>query len=363
MKSPEDGAMLHGGWFGRYLSVNLSDKSFSIEPLPENLALDHIGGRGIAARLLYDLVPPGIDPLSSGNRLIVFSGPLNGTNAPGSSRIVFVTKSPLGGAINPASMGGAFPNAFKRAGWDGLVITGAAPDSVWLHITPDGVSFHDAVRLRGLSTSATEKAVRELAGDKCRVACIGPAGERLVRFAAIVSGTRTAARGGMGAVMGSKNLKAIAVSGHREVTIADREAFRDIVQKIRDDQSENPSLIGMQMNGTAGLISVVNAMGGLPTRNFQTGTFESADDIAGSAITEHNRVKGIACQSCPVGCSLISEIKCGSLRGTQTEGPEYESAVMLGSNLSVGDRDTIIAANYLCDEYGLDTISTGNVIG
>jgi len=358
-----EAAMFSGGWFGKYLMVNLSDCSFHIEPLQENLVRDYIGCRGIAAKLLYDMQPGRIDPLSPENNLIIFTGPLNGTNTPGSSRIIFLSKSPLSNTINPSSMGGAFPNAMKRTGWDGVVITGKAQKKLWIHISPDGVSFHDATVFWGCSTSETEKKVKEFLGIPCHVASIGPAGENLVRYAAVVSETRTAARGGIGAVMGSKNLKAIAVSGNRETHIADRHTLREIVKAIRNDQSENPSLIGMQMNGTAGLISVVNAMGGLPTRNFQTGSFEAADDITGSALTEHNRVKGTACQSCPVGCSLISEIKSGKYQGKKVEGPEYETAVMLGSNLGIRDRDIIIAANYLCDEYGLDTISTGNVIG
>lgn len=355
--------MLTGGWHGRYLFIDLTSQTFRSVTLQEQLVFDYIGGRGIAAKLIYDLLPPNIDPLSSDNLLIIFSGPLNGTNAPGSSRIVFMTKSPLGGAINPASMGGSFPNAFKRSGWDAVIISGKANQRVWLHITPDGVSFNDADGIWGLSTSETEKKIKAVTGRDASVACIGPAGERLVRFAAVVSETRTAARGGIGAVMGSKNLKALAVSGRRDVAIADRLMFRAVVQKIRDDQGENPSLIGLQMNGTAGLVSVVNAMGGLPTRNFQTGVFEHADEIAGSALTEHNRIKGMSCQSCPVGCSLISEIKTGRYSGTRVEGPEYETVVMLGSNLGIADRDAIIAANHMCDELGLDTISTGNVIG
>lgn len=355
--------MAQGGYFGKYLVVNLADKTWTVEKLSDELIRDYMGGRGIGVKLLFDMQQGKVDPLSPDNNLIVFTGPVNGTNAPGSSRIIFVTKSPLGGTLNTTSMGGSFPNGFKRTGYDGLVVRGKSENRVWLHITPDGVMFHDAGDVWGLQTSATDKAIKEKVGGKCRVACIGPGGENLVRFAAIVSETRTAGRGGAGAVMGSKNLKAIAVSGNIEVPIVDREAFKEAVKKIRDDQSENPSLVGMQMNGTAGLISVVNAMGGLPTKNFQTGTFEHADEIAGSAITEHNRVKGFACQSCPVGCSLISEVKSGRMQGTQTEGPEYESAVMLGSNLMISDRDVILSANYLCDEYGLDTISTGNVIG
>ncbi len=355
--------MIKGGYHGRYLVVNVTDKSWQAVELPESLARDYLGGRGIGTKLLYDLQQGKVDPLAPDNHLIIFTGPLNGTNAPGSSRIIFITKSPQSNAINPASMGGAFPNAFKRTGFDGLVLRGTATGKVWIHITPEGVSFHDATDLWGLTTSETEKRIKEKIGDRCRVACIGPAGENLVRYAAIVSETRTASRGGPGTVMGSKHVKAIAVSGRVEVPIADKEAFKEAVKKVRADQEENPSLVGMQMNGTAGLISVVNAMGGLPTRNFQAGTFEAAEEIAGSAITEHNRIKDFACQSCPVGCGLIAEVKSGPRAGLTTEGPEYESAVMLGSNIGIGDRDIIIAENSLCDEFGMDTISTGNVIG
>jgi aldehyde:ferredoxin oxidoreductase len=355
--------MSQGGYHRRYLVVNLNDKSWKAENLPEEITSSYLGGRGIATKLLYDLQAGHVDPLSPQNNLIVFTGPLAGTNTPGSSRIMFTTKSPLSNAVNATSMGGTFPNAFKGTGFDGLVITGKSENKVWLHITPEGVAINPAEDLWGLKTSETETAIKERAADKCRVACIGPAGENQVLYAAIVSETRTASRGGAGAVMGSKNLKAIAVSGAIKPPIADKEAFDEAIKKIRDDQKENPGVVSMQMNGTAGLISVVNAMGGLPTRNFQTGTFEGAEEIAGSAITEKNRVKGFACASCPVGCSLIAEIKSGTYKGTQSEGPEYESTVMLGSNLGISDLDTIIAANYLCDEYGLDTISAGNVIG
>jgi len=355
--------MFKGGYHGRYVMVDLTSKSYSIKELPENLAAEYLGGRGIGTKLLYDLQPGHVDPLSPENNLIIFTGPLNGTNAPGTSRITFITKSPSSNTINTTSMGGSFPNGFKRTGFDGLVITGKSQERIWIHLTPDGVSFHNADDVWGLKTSDTDKAIKEKLGGKCRVACTGPAGENLVRFAAIVSETRTAGRGGAGAVMGSKNLKAIAVSGDERPQIADKQAFDEAVKKVRADQEENPSLVGMQMNGTAGLISVVNAMGGLPTRNFQTGTFEAADEIAGSAITEHNRIKNFACQSCPVGCGLIAEVKSGPRAGLTTEGPEYESAVMLGSNIGIGDRDIIIAENYMCDEFGLDTISTGNVIG
>ncbi len=355
--------MAKGGYFGRYLVVDLSTKTSRIEELPADIEQQYLGGRGIGTKLLYDLQPAGVEPLSPENNLIIFTGPLNGTVAPGSSRIMFITKSPLGGAVNATSMGGSFPHAFKRTGFDGLVLQGKAPDKVWLHITPDGVTFHDAANIWGKKTAESEAAVKEQLGGKGRVACIGPAGENLVRFSAIVSETRTAGRGGAGAVMGSKNLKAVAVTGKIEVPLVDKELFKEVIKKIRENQEENPSLIGMQMNGTAGLIGVVNAMGALPTRNFQSGTFEAADDISGYAITEHNRVKTVACACCPVGCSFIGEVKSGSMSGTKTEGPEYESAVMLGSNVGVADRDAILAANYLCDEYGLDTISSGNVIG
>jgi len=355
--------MLNGGYHGRYVVADLTEKRFTVQALPEELALSYLGGRGIGTKLLFDLQPGKVEPLSPQNNLIVFTGPVNGTHAPGSSRITFITKSPLTNAVNTTSMGGIFPNAFKSTGFDGLIIRGRSPERVWIHLTPDGVTFHGADNLWGLTTSETEAAIKNQVGDTCRVACIGPAGENQVLFAAIVSETRTASRGGAGTVMGSKNLKAIAVSGTSKKPIADRAAYDEAVKQIRENQKENPTVVGMQMNGTAGLISVVNVMGALPTKNFQTGTFEAAEEIAGSAITEKNRVKGFACASCPVGCSLISEIKSGAFAGRRSEGPEYESTVMLGSNLNISNLDTIIAANYLCDELGLDTISAGNVIG
>ena len=355
--------MSQGGYHGQYLVVNLTDKTFKTEKLADEMTSHYLGGRGIATKLLFDSQEAKVDPLSPQNNLIIFTGPVAGTNTPGSSRLMFTTKSPLSNAVNTTSMGGSFPNAFKATGFDGLLITGKSEDKVWLHITPDGVTFRSAEDLWGLKTTDTENAIKSQLDEKSKVACIGPAGENQVLFAAIVSETRTASRGGAGTVMGSKNIKAIAVSGDVKPPIANKQAFDEVIKKIRDDQKENPSVVGMQMNGTAGLISVVNAMGALPTRNFQTGTFEGAEDIAGSSITEKNRVKGFACASCPVGCSLIAEIKSGDYRGTRSEGPEYESTVMLGSNCGIADLDTIIAANYLCDEYGLDTISAGNVVG
>lgn len=355
--------MKQGGYHGRYLMINLSEKSWQIKELPDQLASDYLGGRGIGAKLLYDLQEGKVDPLSPQNHLIAFTGPVTGTNVPGCSRIMFMGKSPLSNTINMSSMGGVFPNTFKSTGFDGLVLSGKSESKVWILVTPEGVQFHPADELWGLKTSETEAAIKQKVGEKCRVACIGPAGENQVLFSAIVSDTRTASRGGNGAVMGSKNIKAIAVTGDHKTPIADKQSLEEVIKQIRESQKENPGLISIQMNGTAGLISVINAMGALPTKNYQTGTFEAAEEISGSAITEKNRLKSMACASCPVACSLIAEVKSGKFAGTRSEGPEYESGVMLGSNLMIKEPDTIIAANYLCDEYGLDTISTGNVIG
>jgi aldehyde:ferredoxin oxidoreductase len=355
--------MKKGGYHGRYLTIDVTNKTWQVKDLPEELINGYLGGRGIAGKLLYDLQKGKVDPLSPDNHLILFTGPLTGSHAPGSSRITFVCKSPLSNTINMSSMGGSFPNAFKRTGFDGAVISGRAETPLWINITPEGVQFHPADDLWGHTTSETEKVIKEKVGGKCRVASIGPAGENQVLFSAVVSETRTAARGGNGTVMGSKNLKAIAVSGDRELTIADKQSFKEIVQKIRESQNENMGVASLQMNGTAGVVSVSNAMGILPTKNFQTGTWEAAEETSGAAIAEKIRIKGIACASCPVGCSLISEIKSGKFAGIKIEGPEYESAVMLGSNLMISDLSTIAAANHLCDEYGMDTISAGNVIG
>ena len=355
--------MIKGGYFGKYLIIDLTNKTFREEELSEDIMNKYLGGRGIATKLLFDLQEGKIDALAPESNLIIFTGPVGGTNVPGSSRIFFGSKSPLSNAINTTSMGGIFPNTFKKTGYDGVVIQGRADDKTWIHVTPGNVQFHSAEDVWGLKTSDAEKIIKEKAGSKSRVALIGPAGEKQVLFSAIVSDTRTAGRGGTGAVMGSKNLKAIAVSGDVKVPVADKDAMDKISKKIREEQAENPSALGMNMNGSAGLVSPVNAMGALPTKNFQQGTFEGADEMGGYAITEKNRVKAVACASCTVACSLISEAKNGKYAGTTTEGPEYESDVMLGSNIMVDDTDIIICANHLCDEYGIDTISTGNVIG
>ncbi len=355
--------MTIGGFFGRYLILDLASGKSEIKPLPDKTIVDYLGARGIASKLLFDLQEGGVDPLGDESHLIVFTGPVAGTGTPGSSRLAFVCKSPLGNFINASGMGGRYPIAFKRTGFDGLILKGRSKEKVWLHLTPDGISIHSAGDIWGMKSTEAEEAVKSRIDGKARVCSIGPGGEKQVLFAAIVSETRTAARGGTGTVMGSKNVKAIAVSGQEKTPIVDKDTVKKEIKLTRDHQKENPALIGMQMSGTAGMVAIIDGMGGLPTKNFQTGTFEGAMNFNGATIAETVKVKAVACASCPVACSVISEIKAGKYKGIKTEGPEYETAVMFGSNLGVDDINTILTANYRCDEWGLDTISTGNVIG
>jgi aldehyde:ferredoxin oxidoreductase len=355
--------MTIGGFHGQYLVLDLASGRSEIVPLADDIIKDYIGGRGIGTKLLYDAQPAGVDALGKENHLIITTSPFTGTRIPGSSRITFTTKSPLAGTINATSMGGRFPIAFKQTGFDALILKGKSKDKVWLHLTPEGITIHPADDLWGKQASETETAVREKLDVKTRIACIGPAGENQVLISAIVSETHTAARGGAGAVMGSKNIKAIAVSGTVKTPIVEEAALRETIKLVREDQEENPAIIGIKMSGTAGMITVTDAMGNLPTRNFQTGTFENAEAVAGRAFVETRRIKPVACQHCPVACSSLSEIQSGKYQGKRTEGPEYESAAMFSSNLGIDNVDTVLAANYLCDEWGMDTISCANVIG
>ena len=350
---------------GQILKANLTTGETGLFFIPPEWERQYLGGASLGARMLYDRLTPELVPLSPQAPLLFINGPLSGTAGPVVGRSVVCARSPLTGLWGESNFGGFWGAELRLCGYLGLWVEGRAETPVYLWIQDQKVEVRSAIHLWGLDTYQTQAAIQaELDAGKISVAAIGPAGEKIIPYALILTDHgRVAGRTGMGAVMGSKNLKAIAVSGTSKTPIADRAAYDEAVKQIRENQKENPTVVGMQMNGTAGLISVVNVMGALPTKNFQTGTFEAAEEIAGSAITEKNRVKGFACASCPVGCSLISEIKSGAFAGRRSEGPEYESTVMLGSNLNISNLDTIIAANYLCDELGLDTISAGNVIG
>ncbi|MBU1209150.1 MAG: aldehyde ferredoxin oxidoreductase family protein [Proteobacteria bacterium] len=355
--------MAKGGFFGKILRVNLSEKKVTTSALPDEFIKDYLGGRGVGARILYEENPPRVDPYSPENRFILFTSPIMGTSAPCCVKYSLITKSPLSGTILMSLAGGFYGPVFKRSGYDGIVISGKAPEPVYLKIVDQQVEMLDARGLWGKDTVETQEILQSKLGREARVACIGPAGENLVRYASIFSESHALGRGGGGAVMGSKNLKAIIVQGTQKVPLADEGAFEGyikntILPKFR--ASEKAKKFGAY--GTPGVLAVVNTQGILPTRNYQQGTFEGAAAIDGEAVKQA-AIRHASCFRCPVACRSYTRVETGEYAGSETEGPEYETLFSLGSNLGNSSLPSIIAANKLCTRYGLDTISTGNVIG
>ncbi len=343
------------GYAGRILEVDLKSQKFAFEPLDEETARLYIGGKGYGTRLLYDRTEPGIDPLGPANPLIFATGPLNGSIAPQSNRFAVVCKSPLTGGIGNATSGGSFSYGLKRAGIDVLILVNQSAEPVRLEIDGDNdrVEFIDAGDLWGKGTYATQ----EILGKKKYHAVIGPAGENQVLFAGIVSNERIAGRTGVGAVMGSKRLKAITVAGSRKLEMDDPDKFKEYTKEVRKIFEQHPVLgESMKRFGTANIVNTTNARNILPTRNFKYGRFQDAMQISGEYMEDHELV-GIksSCIHCPVTCGREVEVE-GIGR---VKGPEYETLALMGSNLEIGDLKKISEWNYHADDQGMDTISLG----
>jgi aldehyde:ferredoxin oxidoreductase len=360
------------GWHGKLLRVHLGTRRCQVENIPEPWLRQYIGGRGVADRYLWEELDPKIDPVSPQNKLIFATGPLTGTPAPCGARYMVVTKGYLTGAITTSNSGGHWGPALRFAGYDLLVIEGKASEPVYLFIDDDRVEIRDARHLWGKTVSETEDGIRdELALPTVRVACIGPAGEKLVRFACIMNDKhRAAGRSGVGAVMGSKNLKAIAIRGTRGVRVADPAGFMRAVWKFRQHLAESPARQSMTELGTAATIDLTQAFGGLPTRNFQQGQFEYYENLNGNSIKEKRMVTNKACFACTIACGRVTRLPGEAadkyLVNTHPrnwriagEGPEYEGAWALGADTGVGDLDAVIKANWLCNDLGMDPISMG----
>lgn len=344
----------------RILRVDLSTGGIETTPLPEDMMPLILGGKGLGAWLLYTEQPAGVDPLSPENHLIFHNGPLTGTAAPTSGRFGVTTKSPATGTYFDAYCGGYWGNALKYGGYDALILTGSAQTPVMLVIEGEQVKLQSAESLWGMTIPAATESIQEELGTDWQSLVIGPPGEAQRNLAGIFNESRALARGGVGAVMGSKKLKAIAVRGKGSVRVHDKQQYERALQlAFRAVRMSGPVTM-LNKEGTANILEIVNVMGALPTRNFQQGQFEASDEISGYAFREHNWKKEYACFGCPIGCGKWTE---PLEDGTVIEGPEYESIFALGSNCAIGSRETIIKLNGLCDEYGLDTISVGGVIG
>jgi aldehyde:ferredoxin oxidoreductase len=355
------------GWHGRILRVNLTTGTIREETFSEQEAHKYFGGRGLAIKALLEGMDPNADPLSPENLLIMATGPLTSTMAPTGNRYMVVTKSPLTGALSNSNSGGVFPTMMKRSGYDLFVFEGAAGKPVYLYVDERKAELRDATHLWGLDTHRTEDTIRGETAEDVSVACIGPAGENLALIAAIINDKhRAAARSGVGAVMGSKNLKAIAVRGDLKPELYDEKALRAVIREAnRQLAADIRAGSTMRIYGTSYVPDVTNEAGVFPTFNFQYGQFEGTPRINGPTLKEHFLVRHGGCYGCPLACARITEVK-GEIWGEQYagagEGPEYETIGSLGSACGVDNMAAIAKANYLCNELGLDTISTGLTI-
>jgi len=344
----------YGGYMGKVLKIDLTTEKISEYPWTDKERELYLGGKIMAAKILFDNVTAEIQPLSPENYIIVSTGPLTGSGAPSSSRFNITTLSPLTGLIASSNCGGEFGTFLKKAGYDALIITGKSKNKIWIEIIDDKIKFHDASDLWGKTTGETQ----EILGGKSGKIVIGPAGENLVKYAGIFSGERTAGRAGLGAVMGFKNLKAVVVKGTKRVKIDNKDKTKAIYKDWIASLRKHP-LTGEQLPklGTAGLLSRMNAKKILATRNFKYGQYDDFKMVSGEYLKEKFLVKNKGCISCPIKCGRMVEVN-----GKVVKGPELETLGLLGPNIENNNLELILEWNYLLDELGMDTISTGSTI-
>lgn len=358
---------IRGGYFGRFLRVDLSNGKTWAEEYDQDLALEYIGGRGFGAKLVWDhLVREGrVDPLGPENVLVIAPGPLSGLYLPASGKNSFVSISPATGIYGDSSMGGSFGVEIRQAGYDAIVLAGKTDTLSYLWIDEDEVKIVPSPHLAGKSCLEAEGMLKEAIGDdSVKVAVIGPAGENLVSMACVnTDWSRNAGRTGIGAILGSKNLKAVCVRGAKDLPVCDLDGLRRISDEAYRSLAAHPLFGFWQQQGLMSVIDYANDAGFLPTRNFQDGSFPFADRVNGFVMESRFKIGDSACFACPMSCGNVCLVKEGQYVGTVVEGPEYESAAMLGPNVGIKRFAAILRAVHLCDEYGVDTISMGNLVG
>lgn len=347
------------GWMGKVIRINLNNKEITIEELDKKLSEEYIGGRGFGTKVIFEEVPADTDPLGPENKLVFAVGPLTRTKVPTSGRFSLSTKSPLTNTIFDANAGGFWGPVFKSAGYDMLIIEGQAETPVHIVIDNDEISIRDGRTLWGKGIQDTDKLLTTSLGKGYQHMAIGPAGENLVKIATIsVNAHRALGRGGVGAVMGSKKVKAISVKGNKQPEINAPEKFQFMMYETDKWIKANPlTSRAFPAFGTSVLVNLINDAGALPTRNFQQTQFEDADKISGEAIAKKILVKNDACYNCPLRCSR--KTRTSKMEGY---GPEYETVGLMGSNLGISDIEAIAEMHYISNDLGIDTISTGGTI-
>jgi aldehyde:ferredoxin oxidoreductase len=350
------------GYMGKVLRVDLGAEELHDEPLNEEYARAFVGGSGLAARIIYDMIGSDTDPLGPENPLIFMTGPLVGTATPSAGRCSVSALSPLTRIWGEANTGGFFGPELRFAGYDGVIITGRASKPVWFSIVEGRPELHDAAGLWGKDSYAAQEQVRQALDEpKARVACIGVAGENHVKMAAVMNDQgRAAGRTGMGTVMGSKNLKAIGVRGSAKVPLADPAGLKAVVKAIIADLDEGILPRALRLLGTAGTMDSLLMYGDVPIRYYQQGEWENADNLSGVLMAEQYLNKRYACYRCPIGCGR--ETRAPSYGLSKVDGPEYETLAALGSLMMMDDMEAVIYAGHLCNLHGLDTISIGCTI-
>ncbi len=356
--------MYAGGYAGRILRIDLTRKTWTEEPLSEEMARAFIGGAGFGIKHLFDEVKPGIDPLGPENILVFAPGPFTGAGVPCASRMAVTGKSPLTGAVGMALSGGHFPSEIKLAGWDAIIVEGKAESPTYVAIMGSDVRFRDARHCWGTLTFDCQQIIKnELHDQNVRVCCIGPAGERLSRIACMINERRAVGRKGLGAVMGSKNLKAIAIRGTQPVAIASEEKYRVARAVLLKAFKDSPVLYPeFSRCGTSMVTDLTGAMGVLPAKNWSaTGEFVPIEGIGRDAHASRT-IGREHCYDCPVGCSQLRLARTGPYAGILSEGPDFETIYSFGSCVGMTEVDPVIAADRLADELGLDSISSGVTI-
>jgi len=350
------------GFEGNIAQIDLSARKIKTRSIPPEVIEDFIGGSGLTARLLYDRLDQDVDPLGPENPLLFMTGPMVGTVMPSAGRCSLSALSPLTGIWGESNTGGYIGPELRFAGFDGLLITGQAEQPVWISIVDSRVRVHDASDLWGLDAYQTQERVKKVMGEpEARVACIGPAGENLVKMAAVINDHgRAAGRTGMGAVMGSKKCKAVAFRGTGSPSLADPEAYQKVVREIYQELIDDHSVASLRLAGTSGYLDLGLMYGDLPIRYYQVGERESATGLSGVEMADTFLTKNTSCYRCPIVCGR--ETRAPSYDVDVVDGPEYETIGAFGTLAAVDDLEGVIYAGHLCNRFGLDTISTGCTI-
>ena len=354
--------MKYSGYKGKVLAINLTTKKTNTIDVTDEFARKYIGGNGFAVRYLFDMVDPRMDAFDVTNVVAMMTGPFQGINLPTAGKYYMATKSPLTNGYFDSVSGGFIGAQIKYAGYDGFLITGKADKPTYLFVEDGKVEFRSAERLWGKLTGETQEMIKEEVGDPdlC-VSAIGPAGENLVRYACVITEYRAAGRGGVGAVLGSKKLKAIAVRGSGTNEVADPEAYEAWMQWYKEEAKKVPGIaVGLPTYGTPALVASIGKMlGAMGSYNHQTEFFQNWENISGERLKKEFWDKDTACPACPIACSKVFSAKSGKWKGAISEGPEYETIYSLGSMCGIDDLGAIIKGDSLCDEWGMDTVTYG----